>query len=179
MILVCQLVVVCLWMKRNNDNVNLQVDVSDSAEHIPDVKLVDIPEKLLPKNFQKIYKLKCLSVNGRSPALTMLVDWARRERADFNKIIKVLKMVSASKEPLKNPKHVKTGSKPTQKEIYEVRADKGSARLFFFYVKPDEIVICTNTYWKTDGSVAKQNSAFDVAAQMRELYLKSEVQDDQ
>lgn len=147
------------------------------SNNIQKVKLEEIPKSIFPENSQKAYKMRCLSIGGKSPALEALVHWADREKADFKKIIKVLTLVCSSKEPVTNQKHVKVGKGKGQRDIYEARADKGHARLFFFYLKPDEIVVCTNDYWKSKTSRKEQNKAFKIAAEMRNLYYR-EVQHD-
>lgn len=55
--------------------------------------------------------------------------------------------------------------------VYEIRADKGSARLMFFYSqRTPSAVICTNTYWKTKKSAHEQNQAFERCAGLKKYY---------
>jgi hypothetical protein len=46
------------------------------------------------------------------------------------------------------------------------------ARLFFFYAGDDEIIVCTNAYWKTKPSKREQEAAFKKARECRQIYLE-------
>jgi len=64
---------------------------------------------------------------------------------------------------------IKKNSNPKYGDVYEMRADKGHARLMFFYdIEEESIIICTNHFWKGKGL---QDTAFKKCAEFKELYL--------
>lgn len=130
------------------------------------LELLTIPG--LSNQNQSACRLRALSVNGTSLALAALEEWERHENADYRKIIKVLRIVGQVGR-LRDEKKVKKCSNPDYGDVYEIRADKGKARLMFFYDESDGLmVICTNSFWKGSGH---QDTAFKQCAQFRALYL--------
>ena len=75
---------------------------------------------------------------------------------------------------VRDPKHVKKSTNPKHKDVYEMRADKGHARLMFFYSRRDKTAVaaCTNKYWKGQGD---QNQAFELCDQLRRKYEETEI----
>lgn len=131
-------------------------------------ELLEIPG--LKASEQTRWKIRALALDGRSPALGALLEWQESEKADFKKIMKVLRMLGQVPR-VHDEKKVKKSSNPDHEGTYEARADKGHARLMFFYCEEDEsLVICTNHYWKGRGN---QNMAFKQCSDLRTLYLKS------
>ena len=130
------------------------------------IELVDIPGLSLGNNPR--WRVKVLSFDGKKPALDALLKWKRAERNNYNKIIKVIKFAS-SVYRVTDKKKVKKTSNPNQGNIYEFRADKSNARLFFFYDEDDNLIICTNNYWKNKGN---QNNAFANCAELKAIYYK-------
>jgi phage-related protein len=119
--------------------------------------------------WQTVHKIKALEINGRCPALAMLAEWAQDNKDDFKKLMKSIKLVCQNKRVI-NQKHVKKSSNPAHCGIYEIRADKGKPRLFFFYSNgAEEIVICTHG-WDKKTSQREQNSEFDKCARFKQLY---------
>lgn len=117
---------------------------------------------------QTSWKIRALGMNGRVPALDALVDWSVSEKADYNKIMKVMRIVGQVRR-VPNPKHVKKSTDPKDEGAYEMRADKGHARLMFFYAEQEEsLVVCTNHHWKGKGSQAQ---AFKLCAELRRAFL--------
>lgn len=56
-------------------------------------------------------------------------------------------------------------------EFMKFRADKGSARLMFFYCeKSQSAVICTNSYGKSKSSRKEQNQAFETCHNLKQIY---------
>ena len=104
-----------------------------------------------------IWKLRVLTLEKdnvkKSPALEALTDWAKNQKSDFKKIKKVILLVGQAK-CVREPKHVKKSSNPKHENVYEIRADKGHARLMFFYSEDEgvPIFVCTNSHWKGKGS---------------------------
>lgn len=131
------------------------------------IDLVEFPGLDLPVGAR--WAIQALRINGKSPALAAILDWKRHRPADYRKIIKVMALV-ATKQRVTDEKHVKKTSKPQHHgEIYEMRAHRGQARLFFFYDNNKEaVVVCTNEYIKGKGS---QDSAFQRCANLRKIYL--------
>lgn len=114
------------------------------------------------------WKLRLLEIDGKSPALVSLLDCKRNSPADFKKVMKVMRLQAGQKERLKDEKHVKKSAVHAHGDVYEIRADKGHARLMFFYcTMEDSIVICTNGYWKGQGD---QSQAFARCAKLKALY---------
>jgi hypothetical protein len=100
--------------------------------------------------------------------MEQLVDLRKKHPEDFRKLEKVLALVGMSSRVL-NFNHVKQCKR--YREIYEMRG--GCARLFFFYTRNDEVVVCTNSYWKSKPSRAEQDEAFEKADVLRQRYLRS------
>jgi mRNA-degrading endonuclease RelE of RelBE toxin-antitoxin system len=129
----------------------------------------------LSKCDQTHWKIRTLVIdhngNSTSPALEALEEWSKIEKADFKKIIKVMKRVGQTKR-VQAPNHVKKSTNPKHENVYEMRAHRGHARLMFFYSEKDQtaVVVCTNKYWKGDGA---QNQAFEVCDQLRKRYEES------
>lgn len=126
-----------------------------------------------------IWKLRVLTLEKdnitKSPALEALSDWAKNQKPDFKKIIKVIQLVGQTHR-VQNPKHVKKSSDPKHDNVYEIRADKGHARLMFFYSEDEgtAIFVCTNPYWKGDGS---QDQAFETCNKLRLAYEKQKAEE--
>lgn len=114
------------------------------------------------------WKVKVLSIDGKQPALDALLKWKREERKNYNKIINAIKLAS-SVYRVTDQKKVKKTANTDHGDIYEFRADKSHARLFFFYDEDDTIIICTNAYWKNKGS---QSAAFSNCATLKAIYDK-------
>lgn len=114
------------------------------------------------------WKIRLLEIDGKSPAQVALLEWKRNSPADFKKVMKVMRLQAGQKERLKDEKHVKKSAVPAHGDVYEIRADKGHARLMFFYCTvEDTIVICTNGFWKGKGD---QSHAFAICAKFKALY---------
>lgn len=126
-----------------------------------------------PKEWQKRYIFKALELNGRNFTQEALDAWQDRPGGDYGKILKVAKLVGEYARPL-DPKHVKADE--AKSGVYEMRADKDSARLLFFYAEPPEqysrlegVVICLNDYWKAKQSKREQERAFETARQLKAM----------
>lgn len=126
----------------------------------------------LSESDQTHWKIRILTVNQngetKSPAMDSLEEWSKNQKADFNKIIKVMKRVGQTTR-VKDPKHVKKSTNEKHEDVYEMRADKGHARLMFFYSQKNKtaVAVCTNPFWKGKGD---QNQAFEICDQMRKIY---------
>lgn len=135
--------------------------------------ILDSVEGLAPSD-QTHWKIKVLVIETegqkKSPALDALDDWGENQKADFKKIIKVMKRVGQTTRVME-PKHVKKSKNPKHENVYEMRADKGHARLMFFYSEAEQtaVAVCTNPYWKGNGN---QDQAFDLCDQLRRQYEK-------
>jgi len=129
-------------------------------------ELIDIPELELPADCER--RIRALQINGKSPAIAALVEWKRKNLKDYTKIINVMRLI-AERGRLTDEKHVKKTSKPDKHgDVYEMRAHRGKARLFFFYDHLDDsLIICTNEYNKGKGD---QDNAFSKCGSFKELY---------
>lgn len=129
------------------------------------IELWEIPN--VPDAPSNPWKVRVLAIDGRSPALTALDGWAQKQAADFKKIIKSLRYASQTTR-VHNEKFVKKCANPDHGDVYEARADKGHARLMFFYSPKDgSVIVCTNSFWKGQGS---QDNAFGQCAKLKALF---------
>jgi hypothetical protein len=130
-----------------------------SLVHIGDVK----PE------WETAHRVRALEVDGRTPALADLAMLKRKHRSDYDRLIEIVRAVAGERR-IANENRVKRGR--VCREIYEMRG--GQARLLFFYAPVhDEVVVCTNVYWKAKPSEVEQNAAFARAERLRQIYLTS------
>ena len=122
---------------------------------------------------QTVWKLRIVQRDGRDHVQEELNRWRTEAKGDYRKILKVARVVAGS-DMVRDPKKVKRGEGEGLGDIYEIRADKGHARVFFFYDHVDgtAVAVCTNTYWKTKASKTEQENAFRRAAQLRALWIK-------
>ena len=129
-------------------------------------KLIQIPG--VANHHQTVWQVRVLEINGRDLVLPTLAEWSKSSPADYKKIMKVLCMVGQV-DRIRDEKKVKKSK--NHENIYEIRADKGSARLMFFYCDGTQsAVVCTNTYWKTKSSAREQNQAFERCASLKKFY---------
>ncbi len=132
------------------------------------IKLIEFPDFFgITENDQSEYKLRTLLINNKAPVVDELIKF---EKNDLKKLLKNLKEQLNSKEILKNPNKVRQGKNGKQKNIIEVKSNRGHLRLFGFFWK-NEFIICTNIYWKTTDKQNKQNAAFNKAVNIMELFL--------
>lgn len=121
---------------------------------------------------QTCWQVRALAIDDRSPALAALDNWAQSAPADYKKILKVLRIVGQFRRVTDETKVTKCAN-PDIGDVYEIRAHKGHARLFFFYSdKGEAVIVCTNAFWKGKGS---QQQAFATCAKFRDIYLKSKI----
>lgn len=129
-------------------------------------RLIQIPG--IENHHQTVWQVRALEINGRNLVLPDLAEWSKSSPADYKKIMKVLCMVG-QQDRIRDEKKVKKSKH--HENIYEIRADKGSARLMFFYCEGTQsVVICTNTYWKTKSSAREQSQAFERCANLKKFY---------
>jgi putative component of toxin-antitoxin plasmid stabilization module len=134
------------------------------------LELVEIPG--LPDSTEAVWKIRALEVNGRSLAAEALLKWAKSEPGDYKKIMKAMRM-AVQQHRVKNPNHVKPCANPNYSGVYELRADKGHARLMFFYDDRKAMaVICTNEFFGK-GSSAQQDTAFKHCHEFKKIYEKT------
>lgn len=132
------------------------------------VELVQIPG--VTNHQQTFWQIRALQINGRNFVLGPLVEWQQDSLGDYKKIMKVLAIIGQV-DRIRDEKKVKKSANPKHDGIYEIRADKGHARLMFFYCeKSQSAVICTNTYWKTKSSRKEQDQAFETCHQLKQIY---------
>lgn len=132
------------------------------------LKLIDIPG--ITAQDQLVWKVRILQINGRDLVLPELLEWSKQSPDDYKKIMKVLKMVGV-KNRIQDEKKVKKSKNPKHDGVYEIRADKGHARVMFFYDdKTQAAVVCTNTYWKTKSSAKEQDKAFEQCNRLKKIY---------
>jgi len=132
------------------------------------VELIQIPG--VTNHHQLVWQVRVLQVNGRDFVLGSLVEWQRTSPGDYKKIMKVLSMIGQV-DRIRDEKKVKKSTNPKHDGVYEIRADKGSARLMFFYCeKTQAAVICTNTYWKAKDSKKEQDQAFETCHKLKLIY---------
>jgi hypothetical protein len=129
-------------------------------------RLIQIPG--VANHHQTVWQIRVLEINGRDLVLPTLAEWSKSSPADYKKIMKVLCMVGQV-DRIRDEKKVKKSK--NHEHIYEIRADKGHARLMFFYdTTTQSAVVCTNTYWETKSSAREQNNAFELCARLKKIY---------
>ena len=132
------------------------------------VELIHVPG--VTNQHQTHWLVRVLQINGRNLVLGDLAEWQRKSPGDYKKIMKVLSMIGQV-DRVRDEKKVKKSANPKHDGVYEIRADKGSARLMFFYCeKTQAAVICTNTYWKTKSSKKEQDQAFETCHKLKQIY---------
>ena len=132
------------------------------------VELIQIPG--VTNHHQLVWQIRVIQINGRNLVLGPLAEWERKSPGDYKKIMKVLLNIGQV-DRIRDEKKVKKSSNPKHDGVYEIRADKGSARLMFFYCeKKQAAVICTNTYWKTKSSKKEQDQAFEACHKLKQIY---------
>ena len=132
------------------------------------VELIQIPG--VTNHHQLVWQIRALQINGRNLVLGPLAEWERKSPGDYKKIMKVLSIIGQV-DRIRDEKKVKKSSNTKHDGVYEIRADKGSARLMFFYCEIKQaVVICTNTYWKTKSSKKEQDQAFETCHKLKLIY---------
>jgi len=132
------------------------------------VELIQIPG--VTNHHQLVWQIRALQINGRNLVLGPLAEWERKSPGDYKKIMKVLSNIGQV-DRIRDEKKVKKSSNTKHDGVYEIRADKGSARLMFFYFEIKQaVVICTNTYWKTKSSKKEQDQAFETCHKLKLIY---------
>jgi hypothetical protein len=132
------------------------------------VELIQIPG--VTNHHQLVWQIRALQINGRNLVLGPLAEWERKSPGDYKKIMKVLSNIGQV-DRIRDEKKVKKSSNTKHDGVYEIRADKGSARLMFFYCEIKQaVVICTNTYWKTKSSKKEQDQAFETCHKLKLIY---------
>lgn len=131
------------------------------------VELIEIGA--VPDGGSAHWKVRALSIDGVSPALTALDQWLSTNKSEFKKIIKSLRF-AAQLHRVTDEKFVKKCANPAYGDVYEARAHRGHARLMFFYSdRDDAVIVCTNDFWKNQ---ANQNTAFGHCAQFKTIFEK-------
>jgi hypothetical protein len=122
----------------------------------------------VPDLAENFWKVRVLVIDEKSPAQETLTEWSKKQKTDYKKILKALRIAAKRKDCL-NPNHVKRSTNPNHGgKIFEVRAHRGHARLMFFYsLKNESLIVCTNPYWKGKGN---QNQAFDMCAKFQQIF---------
>lgn len=133
------------------------------------ITLEEVPQLDLP--VQALWQVKAMVVDGRSPALSALVEWKRYRPDDYKRILKAIRLAAMERRLTGARKHVGKNQNPDHGEVYEFIAFTGKARLMFFYDETAEaIIVCTNAHEK--GNSSQQDAAFARCAAYKSLYLK-------
>ena len=132
------------------------------------LQLIEIPG--ITAHDQTVWNVRVLQINGKDLVLPDLLKWEKKSQSDHKKIMKVLKMIGRV-DRIRDEKKVKKSKNPKHDGVYEIRADKGHARVMFFYSRDTQsAVICTNTYWKSKSSEREQDADFEYCAKLKEYY---------
>ena len=132
------------------------------------IRLVDIPG--IEANHQTEWRIRVLEIDNRNLVLEELNNWRKSSKSDYNKIMKVLRLVGQT-DRIRDEKKVKKSRNPDHEGVYEIRADKGSARLMFFYNSSERsLIVCTNVYWKSKSSEKEQDAAFANCHRLKTIY---------
>jgi len=132
------------------------------------LRLVEIPG--IEAQHQTVWRVRVLEIDRRNLVLGNLLQWSKNSISDYKKIMKVLRMIGQM-DRIRDEKKVKKSSNPDHGDIYEIRADKDSARLMFFYDRREQsVIVCTNTYWKAKASQSEQDAAFALCNRLKQIY---------
>lgn len=138
--------------------------------------LVDIP--VLSEHEQTCWKIKCLGRAGpdgqiHSPVLEQLLDWEKNKNNEFKKLLRAIRYGGAN-QVHQNPNLIRQDEK--KRGGYEFKNTSCSCRLFFFYDRRnDQIIICTNAYWKGGGAKkGEQDHQFERCSKLKALYQNEE-----
>jgi hypothetical protein len=131
------------------------------------VELVEIPD--VDTDWELVHKVRALRLGQSAPALEALLDLRTRHAADHAKLLETVRIVAGVRR-VTEARRVRKDVRG--EDVYEMKG--GHSRLFFFYTPNDEIVVCTNHYWKAKPSRREQDAAFRRCARMRELYLRTD-----
>lgn len=138
--------------------------------------LVDIPG--MNPDGQTAYRVKAISKDGLSPAISALAEFARSDREGFRRIMTGLEMAArtARLEFVKIKSRVSPYSKG--EGLYELSAKNSRPRLFFFYATlDDDYVILTHGFQKAWGADTKQTREFELAAEIKTQFLRERQHD--
>lgn len=94
-----------------------------------EVTLLDIPG--LSHTDQAVWRVRALAIDGKSPCLAALAAWAKFDIKAYKKILNVLRLVGSVNRVTNEDKVTKCAIDGLG-HVYEARADKLKARLFFF-----------------------------------------------
>lgn len=132
------------------------------------IELADIEE--VPLEEQTLYGVKAMSQGGHSLALAEIASFKTKSIKDYRKIVNGLKICAQTPRGqfVKTPR---VSADANGRPIYELKAQRGHARLFFFYATEgdDEVVIVTSGFWKTGSNKKEtkdQSRQFDLAADL-------------
>lgn len=138
------------------------------------IQLLDVPQELrqlIPEVSETEHKLYFLEIDGTSPALVGLLDILSKDKADLEKLMRNVRLQLGLRSAIRAEAKARWGGRESQRKILEIKATRGSSRLFVFFSEPGRMIVATNTYWKASNNKTKQNHAFDTAAKLREMYL--------
>lgn len=139
---------------------------------------VDIPLSGLTEDDQKnwVWKVKCLGLKGaggsiKSPVLEKLKEWQANDEKEYEKLLRAIhyggtNQVHMNQDLIRQDEDKRGG--------YEFKNTSCKCRLFFFYDRKDQqMIICTNAYWKNKNSnkeAKEQDHEFEKCARFKELY---------
>lgn len=146
-------------------DVNLYIDMSFVLLKIPGVNNIDPSKDLV--------QIRALSIDGRCPLLSQLSKCASNSVDDYIKIQTAMRIAATT------PRNGKISKKHVKEcvgipGVFEFRADKGGARVMFFY-QADDLIICTDYFEKQPGRAqtptekAAQDKAFARCEQVKTL----------
>lgn len=134
--------------------------------------MIDIPESDIGE--QQCWKIQFLgtldeSNNTRSPVLNDFLEWKKKNRKEFAKIVRAMTYAATHSKHI-DPKFVKEDRE--KRGGFEFRNNRCNLRLLFFYDDDnDQIIICTNTFKKSKNKA--QDEAFAKCARLKDAYFES------
>jgi len=140
--------------------------------------LVEIPG--LTEREQSRWKIRCLAQQQRdgsikAPVLEELKAWQSTHEKEYEKLLRAIRY-GGSNQVHRNPDLIRGDKK--KRGGYEFKNTSCNCRLFFFYDKSEQqIIICTNAYWKKKNSpkeAQEQENAFQLCAELMNLYRSSQ-----
>lgn len=134
--------------------------------------LVDIPDNTIDN--QSHWKFRFLAIlnehnQQRSPALKEFNEWRKKNFKEFRKLVRAMTYAATHEKHL-NSQFIKEDREG--RGGFELRNNRCKLRLLFFYdTNEDQIIVCTNTFRKSDDRA--QNKAFAKCARLKDAYFES------
>ena len=100
-----------------------------------------------------------------------LLEIKKKDKNDYQKLRKSISRATIIPTIFSDRERFVKGDSESTKDIIEIKAKDGKARVMAF-LDGNSLIVIAHTYWKTTGKRASQSLAFGKAATIRALYFK-------